>query len=400
MRATTWGLLALLVIAAALALTTRRCAAFPQRDPRPPVPPPPPAPLLRLEEVASGLKHPVHVTHAGDGSGRLFVVEQAGRIRIIDKDGRVLPEPFLDIRPRVRSGGEMGLLAVAFHPQYAENGRFFIDYTNAPRRRVLETVIAEHRATPPGSNRASDEGRELLRIDQPWENHNGGQVAFGPDGLLYIGMGDGGAANDPNDAGQRLDTLLGKLLRIGVDPSGDRPYSIPEDNPFAKGGGRPELFAWGLRNPWRFSFDRERPERLFVADVGQNAWEEVHLVARGDNCGWRVLEGTHRFDVPEGFDLSRLRAPIAEYHHEEGKSVTGGFVYRGERVPALVGKYVFTDYYGGTAIWTLEERPDGTWVRAEVARHDFMISSFGEDEAGELYVCDHLGGRILRVTAP
>ncbi len=383
-RARTWALIALLAVTVTLSLSTRRCAAEP---------PPPPA-KLRLERVVGGLRSPVHLTHAGDGTGRLFVVEQEGRIRIITPGDRALrDEPFLDITKKVRSGGEMGLLSVAFHPRYRENGRLFIDYTRR-RGRELETVIAEHRVTS-DPDVADDEGRELLVITQPYQNHNGGQLAFGADGFLYIGMGDGGSAADPKNAGQRLDTLLGKLLRIDVDAAGDRPYGIPPDNPFVGGPGRPEIWAYGLRNPWRFSFDRGRPERLFAADVGQNEWEEVHLVRKGDNCGWRLYEGTHPFDAPAGTDASKLAMPIAEYGRREGQSVTGGFVYRGEACPGLVGKYVFTDFYA-SAFWTLTEQPDGTWRREEVARHAFQVSSFGEDEEGELYVVEY-GGVIHRI---
>jgi glucose/arabinose dehydrogenase len=286
----------------------------------------------------------------------------------------------------------MGLLGLAFHPRYPEDRRFFIDYTRG-RRRDLETAIVEHRVTDDPA-RADPAGRDVLTIDQPFETHTGGQVAFGADGFLYIGMGDGGAANDPYDNGQSLRALLGKILRIGIDAPDGQPYAIPPDNPFV-GRGRGEVWAYGMRNPWRFSFDRARPERLFAGDVGQNAWEEVHLVAKGANCGWRLREGTHDFAVPEGADLSGLAAPIAEYSHREGQSITGGFVYRGTALPWLVGKYVFADFYAGP-IWALTEREDGTWLREEIGRHDFQLSSFGEDEAGELYVLDY-GGALLRI---
>jgi glucose/arabinose dehydrogenase len=358
--------------------------------------PAPPA-RIRLVRLVRGLESPVHLTHAGDGSGRLFVVEQAGRIRIVD-DGELVAAPFLDIVRLVRSGGEMGLLSVAFHPRYRETGRFYVDYTRQ-RGRQLETVIAEYRASADPA-RAAPEGRELLVIAQPYQNHNGGQLAFGADGFLYIGMGDGGAAADPQNHGQRLDSLLGKLLRIDVDatPTPARAYGIPADNPLVAepGRGRPELWAWGLRNPWRFSFDRGQPERLFAGDVGQNQWEEVHLVRRGDNCGWRIMEGNQPFDVPEGFDTKTLARPIHDYPHREGQSITGGFVYRGKACPDLVGRYVFTDFYA-SPFWMLEERPDGTWARSELARHTYQVSSFGEDEEGELYVVDYGGGNVLRM---
>lgn len=380
-RAHAWSLVAAGSIAAVLALSSRRCAAGP--------PAPPPA-SIRLERVVGGLRSPVHLTHAGDGSGRLYVVEQVGRIRVVE-GGALRPEPLLDLSDRVRSGGEMGLLSVAFHPRYPDDRRLYVNYTRRKEgaRRGLETVVAEHRVADDGAS-AAREGRVLLTIDQPWENHNGGQLAFGADGFLYIGMGDGGSGGDPLDAGQRTDTLLGKLLRIDVEPAGDRPYGVPPDNPFVKGPHLPEVWASGLRNPWRFSFDRARPERLFAADVGQNAWEAVYLVERGDNCGWRLLEGSRPFKLPRGHDTSRLRMPIAEYGRHEGQSVTGGFVYRGEACPSLVGKYLFTDFYP-SAFWTLTEQEGGAWKREEVARHDFQVSSFGEDEAGEVYVVDYAG---------
>jgi len=357
--------------------------------------PAPRAGALQLTEVVGrGLRSPVHLTHAGDGSGRLFVVEQLGRIRIV-REGALVEAPFLTLRDRVVSGGEMGLLSVAFHPDYAENGRLFVNYTRDDGR--LETVVAEYRVSaddPDRADRASE--RVLLRIPQPYRNHNGGQLAFGPDGLLYVGMGDGGAANDPHGHGQDVTTLLGALLRVDVDAGGDAPYGIPPDNPFADGGeGRPELFAWGLRNPWRFSFD-PATGRLFAADVGQNRYEEVHLVERGDDCGWDTMEGRHCFEPRRGCDRQGLDVPIAEYGHGEGQSITGGFVYRGPRVPALEGTYVFADYYPGP-FWRLVEDDGGGWTREAIGRHEFLLSSFGRDEAGEVYVLDHGAGRVLRI---
>src|SRR3990170_4952287 len=246
-----------------------------------------PLPAVALRQVADGLTNPVHLTHAGDRSGRLFIVEQAGRIRIL-KDGRLLPRPFLDIREKVTSGGELGLLSVAFHPRYAENGRFYVNYTAGEGER-LRSVIAEYRVSSDADVAATTE-RRLLEVAQPFRNHNGGLNLFGPDGMLYIGLGDGGSARDPLNNGQRLDTLLGKILRIDVD--GGTPYRVPSDNPFVtRAGARAEIWASGLRNPWRFSFDRGTA-RLFVADVGQNQLEEVNIVERGKNYGWRIMEGT------------------------------------------------------------------------------------------------------------
>ena len=392
-RTRMWYLLGALALTGAVGLErllTRDAAAQP-------APPPPLAdgPTVALTRVVGGLRFPVDLQAARDGSGRLYVVEQEGRIRVLER-GALRAEPFLDITARVASGGELGLLGLAFHPRWQANGRLFLNYTVSPRRRVFQTRVVELRATE-DRQRAVDEEKPLLGFDQPWANHNGGQVSFGPDGLLYIGTGDGGAANDPRGSGQDTRSLLGKLLRIDVDAAeGARPYRIPPDNPFAKAGGAPEVYAFGLRNPWRFSWDRAAPERLFVADVGQDQWEEVHLVARGDNCGWNVMEGTHCFRPRRGCDQRGLRLPICDYSHEEGKSVTGGFVYRGKAIPALVGVYVFCDYYPGP-IWGLREREDGTWERLVLGRHEALISSFGEDEQGELYLLDHQGGAVLRL---
>ncbi|MDQ7844643.1 MAG: PQQ-dependent sugar dehydrogenase [Armatimonadota bacterium] len=353
---------------------------------------PAPAPRLALRPVVTGLSAPVYLTHAGDRSGRLFVVEQEGRIRVV-RDGRLLARPYLDIRSRVVSGGELGLLSVAFHPRFADHGRFFVNYTTNQGGR-LRTVIAEYRAAPPDADVAGAAERILLEIDQPFRNHNGGLNLFGPDGMLYIGMGDGGSAGDPYNAGQRLDTLLGKLLRIDVD--GTAPYRIPPDNPFvARNGARGEIWAYGLRNPWRFSFDRATG-RLFLADVGQHQWEEIDLVVRGGNYGWKIMEGAHCYSPPEGCDRTGLQLPIAEYDHSQGCSVTGGYVYRGSRIPALVGRYLFGDYCSGR-IWALTEA-GGNWAMAAVLTTDLRIASFGEDPAGELYVVDH-AGTVYLITA-
>ncbi len=346
-------------------------------------------PQIRLTRVVGGLDAPVHLTHAGDRSGRLFVVEQGGVIRII-RDGRLLPRPFLDISARVISGGEMGLLSVAFHPRFASNGRFFVNYTANGER--LRTVIAEYRASEGDPNVAGRTERVLLTIDQPYRNHNGGLNLFGPDGMLYIGMGDGGSGGDPHNNGQRLETLLGKMLRIDVD--GASPYRVPPDNPFVgRAAARGEIWAYGLRNPWRFSFDRANG-RLFVADVGQNAWEEIDLVERGGNYGWRIMEGGHCFRQDE-CNRAGLALPIAEYGREGGCSVTGGFVYRGGRIRELVGRYLFADYCSGR-LWVLTEGTAGRWTMSTLLDSGLRVSSFGEDQDGELYVLDH-GGAVYRI---
>jgi glucose/arabinose dehydrogenase len=340
---------------------------------------------LRLEPVVEGLEDPVFVTHAGDGSGRLFVVEQAGRVLIVDR-GELQAEPFLDIGDDVLAGGERGLLGLAFHPDYAENGRYFVHYTRADDG---ASVVAEFRVSR-DPNRSRRAGRVLLTVGQPFSNHNGGMIAFGPDGFLYIGLGDGGSAGDPGNRAQDPDVLLGKILRIDVD--GRRPYAIPEDNPFAAGGGRPEIYALGLRNPWRFSFDR-RSGRLFAGDVGQREREEIDVIRSGRNYGWRILEGSRCFEPPEDCDRSGLKLPRTEYGHQRDRcSVTGGYFYRGRDVPGLARTYVFGDYCSGE-IFGLR-----LGERSLLLDTDLAISSFGEDEAGELYVVDH-GGTIYRIAA-
>ncbi|MGH6899542.1 MAG: PQQ-dependent sugar dehydrogenase [Geminicoccaceae bacterium] len=340
---------------------------------------------LRLEPVALGLEQPVFVAHVGDGSERLFVVEQAGRILIVDQ-GELLAEPFLDLREDVSSGGERGLLGLAFHPEFADNRRYFVHYTRAEDG---ASVISEFRASRDPS-RSRPAGRALLTVGQPFANHNGGMIAFGPDGFLYIALGDGGSGGDPGNRAQNPNVLLGKILRIDVD--GRRPYAIPPDNPFIAGGGRPEVYALGLRNPWRFSFDRKKG-RLFAGDVGQGQREEIDVIRRGRNYGWRVLEGSRCFDPPEDCEQSGFKPPRTEYGHGRGRcSVTGGYFYRGREVPALKGTYVFGDYCSGE-IFGLRKRE-----RSVLLDTDLSISSFGEDAAGELYVVDH-GGAIYRIEA-
>ena len=362
-------------------------AATPCPDPKPGAP----IPDIALTEVASGLKNPVHIV--GDGGGRLLVVEQAGVIRIVE-NGKILPQPFLDIRDKVNSGGEKGLLSIAFHPDYKQNGIFFLNYTASGGG--LHTVVSRWKRGADGRADAKSE-QALLKIDQPYSNHNGGQLAFGRDGYLYIGMGDGGSGDDPHNHGQNLSTLLGKMLRIDVDraPAGQA-YGIPTDNPFVnQRGARPEIYAYGLRNPWRFSFDAGN-DRLYLADVGQNAKEEIDVIEKGGNYGWRVMEadictpGVNKNCTPIG------TLPIYSYFQTEGKSITGGFVYRGSRHPALCGTYIYADYVSGN-IWGL--RYDGQRVTGQrrllSTRHN--ISSFGQGDDLELYAADHQAGRVLRI---
>lgn len=355
---------------------------------------------LELVPVVEDLDSPVCLTHAGDGSGRLFIVEQAGRIKIRFPD-RPWTGEFLSITDRVVSGGEMGLLGLAFHPRFKQNGRLFVNYTARDRGR-LKTVIAEYRVSDNEPDQASRFERRLLELDQPYSNHNGGQLAFGPDGFLYIGLGDGGGAGDPHRHGQNLKSLLGKILRIDVNaPEG---YRIPSDNPFVEprpagsaAGPAPEVWAYGLRNPWRFSFDRATG-RLFAGDVGQDRYEEIDLVERGGNYGWNLMEGTHCYppSSDESCNPEGLVLPIAEYDRTEGISVTGGYVYHGQAAPSLQGQYIFGDF-GSSAMWALTETSPGRWQRRALLQAPQPISSFGEDEIGELYVVGY-EGTIFRIS--
>jgi len=327
---------------------------------------------------------PVFVTASPDKSHRLFVVEQNGLILII-KGNTVLPSPFLNVAEKLSTGGERGLLGLAFHPRFSENGRVFVNYT---RKEDGATVIAEYHVSS-NPNQADPRESVLLVIPQPYGNHNGGMIAFGPDHYLYIGMGDGGSGGDPKNYAQNQNELLGKLLRIDVNQ--DPPYGIPPDNPLVNSPGRPEIFAWGLRNPWRFSFDRKTGD-LWAGDVGQNKWEEINVVTKGKNYGWRLLEGTHCFN-PETHcrNVPNLVDPVTEYGHEQGRcSVTGGYVYRGGKIPALFGTYVFGDFCSGE-IWGYREGTTRLLLDTNL-----QITSFGEDWAGELYVVGY-GGEIFRI---
>jgi glucose/arabinose dehydrogenase len=353
----------------------------------------------QLEPVAEGFTRPLFLTSAGDESGRLFVLEQGGRVWIV-RDGAALPTPFLDISALVStSANERGLLGLAFHPDYADNGVFYVHYSG--RQPDGDTVLARYRVSADNPDAADPASAEIIFTQaQPYANHNGGQIAFGPDGYLYLGLGDGGSAGDPRNLAQTPDVLLGKLLRLDVDSSAT--YAAPPDNPAftVNAALAPEVWAWGLRNPWRFSFDRATGD-LYIADVGQNQWEEINFQpadsAGGENYGWRVFEGTHRFSneaEPAGHVL-----PIFEYSHAEGCSVTGGYVYRGAALPALDGVYFFADYCYGR-IWATYQDADGAFQTAVfIPDTDMIISSFGLDDAGELYVIDHGQGRVLKLIA-
>lgn len=359
-----------------------------------------PAVRLSLVRVVAGLDAPLFLTNAGDGTGRLFVVEQAGRIRII-AGGRAIARPFLDISARVSSGGERGLLGLAFHPAYRSNHRFYVDYTDLRGN----TVISEFRSsTSDPSVAVPTSERVLLRIPQPYPNHNGGSLAFGPDGYLYIGSGDGGSGGDPGNRGQSLSTRLGKLLRIDVDhTSGTLRYAIPATNPFVGRRGLKEIWAYGLRNPWRFSFDRLTGD-LWIGDVGQDRWEEINRATRasgggrGLDFGWRILEGRACYDPPTGCSTRGMTAPLAVYGHGLGCAVVGGYVYRGGAYPFLRGAYLFGDYCSGR-IWSVAASGPAAQTPHLLLSSGHTISSFGRGENGELYVTDLSSGEVLRIVA-
>jgi glucose/arabinose dehydrogenase len=358
--------------------------------------------------VTSGLAKPLLVTNAGDGSNRLFIVEQGGLIKVFS-NGQVLGTPFLDLTSAIVTSSEQGLLGLAFHPNYRTNGRFFVFYTAKVTSSTIgvgDNVLAEYRASPPGANQAVvTPTRVLFSLSDPYTNHNGGNLGFGPDGYLYVGTGDGGGTGDPENRAQNLQSLFGKMLRLDVDniPTG-KTYGIPPTNPFVGQSGKlPEVWALGLRNPWRWSFDRGAsatdPNRgaLFVGDVGQSAWEEVDRAAPGvggQNYGWRLREGAHCFNPATGCPTAGLVDPILEYDHSLGCAVIGGFVYRGAALPSLQGTYLYADECSGR-VW--KARPQGAgWTSSEALDTTLSLSSFGEDESGELYVVD-LNGGLYRV---
>ena len=352
------------------------------------------AAAVELTPVLSGLSSPVLATHAGDGSRRLFVVEQVGRIRVL-QPGATTPTTFLDISTRLLAGGERGLLGLAFHPQYTANGRFFVFYTRIGDGAL---TIAEYRASA-DPNVAGTAETVLLTIPHPGQsNHNGGMLAFGPDGFLYIGTGDGGSGNDPPNNAQNIEVLLGKVLRIDVDHPdtvAGTPYSSPADNPFVGRAGRDEIFSLGWRNPWRFSFDRLTGQ-AWVADVGQSAREEVNSpLVKGGNHGWRVYEGTQCTGLDPVLCVpANYIAPVFEYAHAAGRcSITGGYVYRGSQGALPPGTYVFADYCTGEIF---------SWNGATqtlLLDTALNVSGFGEDEAGEIYVVG-LGGTVSRLAPP
>lgn len=360
--------------------------------------PAPAAPLaIALRKVADGFVRPLHVTHGGDGSGRLYVVEQEGRVRVIE-NGVLRAAPFIDVRDRVSTAGnERGLLSIAFPPDFAASSApaVYVNYTGKSGATVVSRFPVDR------ARGSADPSREavLLTIPQPYANHNGGLVTFGPDGMLYVGMGDGGSAGDPQNLAQNPESLLGKMLRIDVrSAGGSKPYAIPPGNPPIEGREPTEIWAIGLRNPWRFSFDRATGD-LYIADVGQNAIEEVNFAPAastgGENYGWRLREGFEPYRG--GADSARFTAPAHQYTHAEGCSITGGFVYRGRALPGLAGAYVYGDYCSGR-VWALRRSASGAWQNTVLLEAGVRISSFGDDEAGELYLVDH-GGAVFKLVA-
>ena len=349
---------------------------------------------MKLTRIGT-FSSPLYVAQPPGDRKRLFVVEQGGRIRVV-RGGRVLRRPFLDLSSRIVSGGEQGLLGLAFAPDYRRSGRFYVNYTDTSG----DTHIVEYRrgSSPDRANPRSE--RQLIFQDQPEANHNGGQLAFGPDGLLYIGLGDGGGGDDQHGAignGQNLGTLLGKILRIDPRPSGGRPFGIPADNPFVgRAGAKPAIYAWGLRNPWRFSFDRATGD-IAIGDVGQDRVEEIDFRTRGNargvNFGWRAWEGTWRVDP-----TLRVRddvKPVLQYTHDRGCSVTGGYVIRDVRLPASNGRYVYGDFCAGD-LFTARLHQGGASGRRALGLHVDALSSFGEDQRGRIYVTS-LSGPVYRL---
>lgn len=379
-----------------------------------PTPEPTPVVVTRTEapdpaqyewvEYVGGFDNPLFVGHADDGSGRLFVMEQTGFILIIE-DGETLPQPFLNISTRlsddVFQGGytERGLLGLAFHPDFENNRTFFISHTDEQGN----SILARYQTMRRDANRADPNSRvELLRVAQPFADHNGGNLTFGPDGYLYMGFGDGGNPNQPNYNSQDPRTLLGKILRLDVDDVTAEDYAIPDSNPFVgQAGYRPEIWALGVRNPWRFTFDRATGD-MYMGDVGQWMWEEVNFQPAdsqgGENYGWSAYEGTHIY-LEDEEPISEVTMPVYEYEHASGCSVTGGYIYRGQDMPELHGTYFFGDYCNGF-IWTMYRDPAGAWQVNQFVDSDSVVTSFGEDEEGELYMVDYKGSIYRLMPVP
>jgi len=359
---------------------------------------------IKLQLISKGFTSPVGMASPKDGSKRIFIIEQGGKIKVI-KNGTLLPTPFLSISDRLDglniAYSEKGLLGLAFHPNYKTNGRFFVYYSAPFSNKNFDhkSVLAEFKVSAANPDVAEHTGTTILEIPEPESNHNGGCLQFGKDGYLYIGVGDGGGAGDrhgSNGNGQNLNTWLGKILRIDVDSK--KPYAIPADNPFVKNSeAKPEIYAYGLRNPWRFSFDRIAGT-LYCGDVGQDSWEEIDIIEKGKNYGWRLMEGAHCFNPASNCNTGGLTLPIDEYNHETGISICGGYMYRGAMFPSLHGNYFFSDWSG--KMFYLKQQTDRSWQRGEVIADDnksndmgAKINSMGEDENGEVYIItQHLIG--------
>jgi len=351
-----------------------------------------PWPDITLEPFVEGLSRPTSIQNAGDDTGRIFITEQEGTIRVV-RGSSLMKEPFLNITDKVGCCGERGLFSITFPPGPGKKGLFYVSYTD----RNGMSVISRYVVSPNGEVAVPGSEMIILTVDQPYANHNGGQIAFGPDGFLYIGFGDGGSAGDPHENGQNKKSLLGKILRLDVS-SPDVPYRVPQHNPFVGNKHyREEIWALGLRNPWRFSFDRKTGD-LYIADVGQNKYEEINFQSGsdhgGENYGWNIMEALHCFRSSK-CSTAGLTGPVTEYDHSEGCSVTGGAVYRGSGSPSMAGFYYFGDYCSGR-IWGLRKR-GSKWKKRLLLDSDIAISTFGEDEDGEIYVADYRQGVIYRV---
>jgi glucose/arabinose dehydrogenase len=354
---------------------------------------------VKVAVATSGFDSPLDVTNAGDGSGRLFVVERAGRIRLV-KGGALVGRPFLDISGRIASGGERGLLGLAFHPDYPTDPRFFVDYTDSDGNTVVSQFTVSSSDPDLGDPKSEI---VLMHIAQPFANHNGGAVVFGPDRMLYIATGDGGSEGDPQGNGQRLDTYLGKILRIDVDVAAgaSTAYQVPADNPFTTtAGAKPEIWLYGLRNPWRIRFDNESGD-LWIGDVGQNAWEEIDVARAGQkglDYGWNTMEATHCFNPSSGCDQTGLTLPVAEYDHSLGCAVIGGVVVRDPSQGSLNGGYLFGDACSDN-LWLLDPAGDQLRQAVLVANMGRTLSSIGEAEDGSVYATSLGNGELLRISA-
>lgn len=348
---------------------------------------------LQLALLANGLPNPTGIVPSSQANdNRLFILDQSGYIRIINPDGSVVPAPFLDINDKVLAGGEMGLLGLAFSPHYEQDGNLFVDYIDKNQN----TIIQQYHVSKDANKADVSSAKTLLTLKQPYQNHNGGDLLFGSDGYLYVTLGDGGSGGDPQNRAQDLSVLFGKILRLDVSQI---PYKIPSTNPFVNQASRaPEIWDYGLRNPWRISFDRKTHE-LYIADVGQGIIEEINVESPGkggNNYGWRCFEGAKDFNLDSCKPRDQYIFPVLEYDHSGGRcSITGGYVYRGQKYPALAGKYFYGDYCSGDLFSA--EKQNGKWQSTPVTKSPYKISTFGQDSQGELYMADFATGSIYRI---